>query len=104
MGRHERGRISGQARVKTVAKKSVIEKFIEFDTVRVIFSVRQLGYTDYDVLGHPQGIYRIKILPDLKIGDIFNAYSGESTKNGVVWLGSIEKSLHDTCLNSDIKQ
>jgi len=86
-----------------MAAKSEIEKVIKFDSVTVIFSVRQLGYSDYDVLGHPQGIYRIKILPDLKVGDTFSAYSGESTKNGVVWLGSIEKSLHDTCLNSDIK-
>jgi hypothetical protein len=84
--------------------KNVTEKNIRFGTVRVIFSGRQLGYSDYDVLGHPQGIYRIKILPDLKHGDIFNAYSGESTKNGVVWLGSIEKSLHDTCLDADIEQ
>jgi hypothetical protein len=102
MGKSERGRISGQTRINTVAKKSVIEKIIKFDTVRVIFSVRQLGYTDYDVLGHKQGIYRIKILPDLKLGDTFCAYSGESTKNDVLWLGSIENSLHDTCLNSDI--
>jgi hypothetical protein len=86
-----------------MAAKSEIEKVIKFDTVRVIFSVRQLGYSDYDVLGHSQGIYRIKILPDLQVGDVFSAYSGESTKNDVVRLGSIEKSLHDTSLNSDIK-
>jgi hypothetical protein len=46
-----------------MAAKSVIEKIIKFDSVRVIFSVRQLGYTDYDVLGHKQGIYRIKTMP-----------------------------------------
>jgi len=58
----------------------------------------QYGYDDYSVFNHPQGIHRIKLLPSLKKGDIFNAYSGSSTKTGVVWHGTIEESLHDNCI------
>jgi hypothetical protein len=56
------------------------------------------GFADYDVVGHPQSINRAKIRPDLNFGDIFNVYSGKSTKSGVEWLGSVEVSLYDTCL------
>jgi hypothetical protein len=82
--------------------KGAIEKIIKFNSVTVIFVGKQLEYNDYDVLGHPQGIYRIKTRPDLKHGETFDVYSGESTRSSTAWLGSIEKSLHDTCLNSNI--
>lgn len=54
---------------------------------------QQAGYNDLDIKGYGD-IYRAKIPYDIQIGDIFNIYLGESTKNGCEWLGSIDKSLN----------
>ncbi|MFL1449133.1 hypothetical protein ACI77O_12130 [Pseudomonas tritici] len=50
------------------------------------------GYRDYDVVGHPV-LRRAKVPLDVLKDECFNVYFGESSKTGVKWLGSLEKSL-----------
>lgn len=78
--------------------KHQFSKQISFGAVSLTLVDSSHGYADYDVEGHAQGIRRVKICPDLKPGEMFNAYFGNSSKAGVVWLGTIEKSLHENCL------
>jgi hypothetical protein len=50
------------------------------------------GYHDYDVIAHP--ILRRACVPlNIRKGQFFNVYHGESSKTGVKWLGGLEKSL-----------
>lgn len=74
---------------------------VTFEGVTLVLVCSKYGYGDYDVEGHPQGINRIKVVPGIKRGEMFNVYSGQSTKHGLKWLGSFEASLHNSCI-SDI--
>ncbi|MDU8351054.1 hypothetical protein RYA05_03990 [Pseudomonas syringae pv. actinidiae] len=50
------------------------------------------GFHDYDVKDHP--VLRRACVPvDIKKGQRFNVYFGESSKAGAVWAGNLEKSL-----------
>ncbi|MGK6342882.1 hypothetical protein ACMGDK_11620 [Chryseobacterium sp. DT-3] len=49
-------------------------------------------YTEYDLVGFSD-IYRAKVSINIEVGDIFNIYRGESTKEGCEWVGNLEKSL-----------
>lgn len=91
--------VFGQVWLTTLNLATVLRDKMEFDGVKLTLTCNDHGYADYDVEGHPQGIRRVKILPNMKKGERFNAYSGRSSKNGVEWLGSIEKTLHPTCLD-----
>lgn len=52
------------------------------------------GFHDYDVNDHP--VLRRACVPvDIKKGQRFNVYYGESSKAGAVWTGNLEKSLQE---------
>jgi len=57
----------------------------------VVLTDNKSGYNDYDVFGNT--VYRAKVVFDIEVGDIFNVYIGESSKEGVVWQGDIITSL-----------
>lgn len=50
------------------------------------------GFRDYDVIGHPT-LRRACVPLNIRRGENFNVYHGESNKSGTKWLGSLEKSL-----------
>lgn len=45
------------------------------------------GFHDFDVTG-AGSIRRVTVRDDVKRGDVFNVYYGESSKGGAKWLGS----------------
>ena len=49
-------------------------------------------YSEYKLEGF-KDIRRAKVSCNIKIGDIFNIYRGESTKEGCEWRGDLETSL-----------
>lgn len=49
-------------------------------------------FRDYDVTGYGN-IYRAAVPYGIKPGQYFNIYRGESTKNGCLWMGSLDFSL-----------
>ncbi len=50
------------------------------------------GFRDYDVIGHPT-LRRACVPLNIRRGENFNIYHGESSKSGTKWLGTLEKSL-----------
>lgn len=50
------------------------------------------GFDDFDVAGHGE-VHRICIGHGIQTGELFNAYGPGSTKRGVTWKGSVERSL-----------
>ncbi|WP_020190744.1 hypothetical protein [Pseudomonas putida] len=50
------------------------------------------GFRDYDVIGHPT-LRRACVPLNIRRGENFNVYHGESSKSGTKWLGNLEKSL-----------
>jgi hypothetical protein len=50
-------------------------------------------FNDFHVT-HPI-INRVKVPHLIKSGDIFNAYYGQSSKTGLIWQGSLTKSIND---------
>lgn len=50
------------------------------------------GFRDFDVIDHPV-IRRATVASDIRKGDYFNVYHGESSKAGAKWFGNLEKSL-----------
>lgn len=50
------------------------------------------GYHDYTIVDHPT-LRRACVPTDIRIGDTFNVYHGESSKSGALWLGDLEESL-----------
>lgn len=53
---------------------------------------QEAGYDDLDIKGYDI-IHRACVPHDITIGDIFNIYLGESTKNGCIYLGTLDQSL-----------
>ena len=54
------------------------------------------GFRDYDVIGHPT-LRRACVPLNIRRGQNFNIYHGESSKSGAKWLGNLEKSLAAWC-------
>jgi len=50
------------------------------------------GFSLYEILNHALFTH-VKVVPNIKNGDVFNAYHGQSSKRGVVWKGDLIKSL-----------
>jgi hypothetical protein len=50
------------------------------------------GFRDYDVIGHPT-LRRACVPLNIRRGENFNVYHGESSKSGTKWLGNLETSL-----------
>lgn len=50
------------------------------------------GFHDYDVVGHP-ALRRACVPLDIRKGELFNVYHGESSKSGAKWLGNLKLSL-----------
>lgn len=55
------------------------------------------GFDDYDVKGH-SSIKRACVPNDIKVGDMFNIYHGESSKSGVIWRGNLPASIKSSNL------
>lgn len=56
------------------------------------------GITYYNIEGIA-GVRHVKVLKNIKVGDIFNMYCFESTKYGVKWKGDLKKSIIDFVSN-----
>ncbi|WP_132834089.1 hypothetical protein [Pseudomonas sp. 460] len=54
------------------------------------------GFRDYDVIGHPT-LRRACVPLNIRRGQNFNIYHGESSKSGAKWLGNLDKSLAAWC-------
>lgn len=54
--------------------------------------VSRKSFRDYDVAGIID-IRRAAVPYGIKVGQLFNIYRGESTKNGCKWMGSLQYSL-----------
>ena len=52
------------------------------------------GYADFDISGI-QGVKRACVPHNVRRGDIFNVYCDDCVKLGVVWKGSLDRSLAD---------
>lgn len=52
----------------------------------------RITYKEFDIKGC-SNIHTAKVPNDIKEGDIFNIYRGESTKEGCTWKGDLESSL-----------
>lgn len=60
--------------------------------VQVIPTNLYKHYVEFSITGAGD-IYRAKLPRNMEIGDIFNIYRGESTKEGCEWLGDLETSI-----------
>lgn len=49
-------------------------------------------FFDYNI-SDAGSIYRACVSATIKVGDIFNIYHGDGKKSGVIWKGSLEKSI-----------
>lgn len=55
------------------------------------------NHDDYDIEGLST-IHRAKPIHNMAVGEYFNVYYGESSKNGAKWLGDLESSLRQFAL------
>ena len=61
--------------------------------LEIVLVTSDHGYQDYDIKGN--SVLRRACVPhDIKKGDTFNVYHGESSKAGVKWTGKLADSLH----------
>lgn len=61
------------------------------------------GFQDYDIKGH--SVLRRACIPhDIKKGENFNLYHGESSKSGVKWTGALSDSLHKWLSSENTQQ
>ncbi|WP_137887567.1 hypothetical protein [Pseudomonas sp. 2FE] len=56
------------------------------------------GYQDYDIQGHPC-VRRACVPNNIRRGETFNVYHGESSKSGAVWDGDLASSLRKFATN-----
>ncbi|GAB0079361.1 hypothetical protein I4I80_02770 [Pseudomonas syringae pv. tomato] len=69
----------------------------------VVLFTSDHGYQDYDIKGH--SVLRRACVPhDIKKGETFNVYHGESSKSGVKWTGALPDSLHEWLCSENINQ
>ncbi|MFC9008394.1 hypothetical protein [Streptomyces microflavus] len=63
------------------------------EELEIVLVTSAHGFQDYDIKGH--SVLRRACIPhDIKKGENFNLYHGESSKSGVKWTGDLADSLH----------